>query len=214
MKRSERLGGQNTDGGIAVGQANERQRLLQRVAHGGHRFLLDRRLDHRRRARRRLVAELHGGTAARLRIGTLELQARLIGIEERLDGDAQPAVGGDLDQAGQRHRAQRLSVVGGCDLDDLGVALGGLGAAHHNLGVLGLAARVHVAVAQRGEELQPLRIPGPADHGDGRLALVRVVDDEIGERLDGLGGLRVARRRTGEPRHDQQHEQSLHQAFF
>ena len=214
MQPAQRLGRENPDRGVAAGQADERQRLLERVPHVGHRLLLDRLLDHGRRAGVGLVPELQGGAAARLGIGTGELSARLVGIQERLDRDAQPPVGRDLDEPRQRHRAKRLPLVGGCDLDHLGVPLGGLRPTHHDLEVLAFAARVDVAVAERAQEVQPLRIARAADDVDRRLPLVRVVDGEIGEGLEGVGRLRVARRGAGEPRHEQQQEQTLHQAFF
>src|SRR5207245_2505607 len=59
-----------------------------------------------------------------------------------------------------------------------------------------------------------LGIAGGAEHGHGRLALVAVVDHEIGQGLQRLRRLRVARRGCGEPRHQQQQEEQPHQAFF
>src|SRR5438876_1230341 len=76
------------------------------------------------------------------------------------------------------------------------------------------AARIRTAASPRAREVQPLRIARAADDVDRRLRLVRVVDGGIGEGLGGVGRLRVARRGAGEPRHEQQQEQTLHQAFF
>ncbi len=102
----------DADGGVAVGQADQRQRLGQRVAHP--RILLW-RAPPRPSAPRRPSAWLPSLMAAPRRTsgsGLANWHARLVGIEERLDGDAQPPVGRDLDQVGHRHRAQRAAVVG------------------------------------------------------------------------------------------------------
>src|SRR5262249_50708224 len=200
---------------LAVRQTDQRERLLERVTYVRDTFLRDGGLDDAGHARVRLVAELHGSAASRLGIGAGQLQARLVGIEERLDRDAQPSVGRDFRETRHRHRAERLSVVGGGDVDHVLIALRRLGATDHDVGPV-LASRIYVAVAQRREEFEPLRVLGAAEHRHRRLALVAVFRGEIGERLDDIGRLRVARRRSGEPRHGQQQQQErmLHQAFF
>ncbi len=84
----------------------------------------------------------------------------------------------------------------------------------------GARARVDTAVAKRAEELDPLRVARLAQDGHGRLALVRVVAGEIGQRRGDLGGRRgsggrVTRRSRGEPR-DQRKEygETVAHAFF
>jgi hypothetical protein len=162
------------------------------------------------------MAELHRRPAPRLGVGAGKLRARLVGVEERLDGDTQPPVGGEFGEARDRYSAEWLAVVRRHDLDDVLVAFRGLGAADDDLARVGLASRVDVAVAERGEELEPLWIATATEHGHRGLALVAVLERDVAERLERLGRLRVARRGSGEPRHGQQQEQkrTRHQAFF
>ena len=216
MEVTQRLRGEDAVRSLAVREADECLRLLERLAHAVDALLGDRGLDHGRRARVGLVAELQRGAAAPLGIGARELRPRLVGVEKRLDGDAQPTVGRDLREARHGHGAERRPGVGGCDVDELGVALGGLGTAHHHLQRLALRACVHVTVTQCGQQLEPLRIARAAEHVHGGLALLGVVGREVGERLEGLRRLRVARRHSGEPRHEQRQQQqrTRHQAFF
>src|SRR2546426_581883 len=140
--------------------------------------------------------------------------ASVSGAEEGLDGDRRPPVGGDLGEARHGDGAERLAVVGRRDLDQLRVAPRRLGAADHHLHRLALGPRVDVAIAERAEEREPLRIPAGAERVHRRLALVAVVHREVGESLESFRRLRVARRGSGEPRHEQQQQQTLHQAFF
>src|SRR5207247_193850 len=113
---------------------------------------------------------------------------------------------------------ERLSIVGADDVDDVLVAAGRLAAADHELGGAPVRARVDAAVAERAEELDPLRVARLAEDGDGGLAFVGVVGPEIGQRSGDLGGRRgagrVARRSHGEP-HDQRKENGeTDHAFF
>jgi hypothetical protein len=143
-----------------------------------------------------------------------KLRVGLTRFEEGLDGDAEPPVGGDLDEVSERDRAERRALVGALDLDDVLVALGGLRPAHDDLESPARLSGVHVAVTQGGEERDPLRVLRPAEGGHGGLALVAVVARKIGER--GVERLRVARRGSGEPRHEQgeREETTHHQAFL
>ena len=90
---AERLGGQHADGGIAVGQPDERQRLLQRVAHGG---TVSFAIAASTTGAAPAAAWWPSFMAAPRRAsgsGLASWHARLVGVEERLDGDAQPAIG-------------------------------------------------------------------------------------------------------------------------
>ena len=213
MQTAEALRREHAHGGITAREADQRERLLQGVLHLRVALFRDRCLDDRRRTRLGLVSELHRGAPPRLSVRARQLRACFVGFEERFDGDTQAAVGGDLRQARDRHGAERLLVIRCGDLDDILIALRGLRPRHDDLDRLALGARVHVALAQRREELEPLRVLGASDDRDRCLALVGIVDREVGQRLERLGGLRVARRRNGEPRDEQQQQQSLHQAF-
>jgi hypothetical protein len=211
------------DGSLGPGpvrQMDQRQRLRESMAHPAIRFFLQRLFDDGGGAGGGLVAELHGGAASYggIRIGQLAL--RLVGVEKRLDGEPEAPVSRDFLQVGQRHRAERLAIVGAGDVDHVLITRGGLGAADHQLGPTGARARVDAAVAQRAQELNPLRVPRLAEDGHGRLPLVRILADEIGERRGDLGGRRrsggrVARRTRGEPR-DQRKEngETRNHAFF
>jgi hypothetical protein len=190
------------------------------MAHPAIGFLLQRFLDDGGRGGHGLVAELHGGATPHGGIGVGELHLRLVGVEERFDGQPEAPVGRHFFELGQRHRAQRLTIVRAADVDHVLVALGGLAAADQELGLAGPRARVDAPVAERAQELNPLRVPRLADHGDGRFPLVRVVTREIGQRRSDLGrgrgsGGRVARRSRGEPR-DQRKEngETRDHAFF
>ena len=121
-------------------------------------FFLERRFDDGCRAGRGLIAELHGGSASHAGIGIGKLRLGLVGVEKRLDHETEAAVGRDFLQVRQRHGAERLAVVGAGDVDDVLIALRGFGAADHELGLPGARARVHAAVAERAQELNPLRI--------------------------------------------------------
>ena len=204
----------------AVRQVDQRQRLREGVAHPAIGFLLQRVFDDGCGGGNGLVAELHGGAAPYGGVGVGELRLRLIGVEERLDGQTEAPVGRHFFEIGQRHRAERRAIVGGADVDHVLVALRGLAATDHELGLAGARARVDATVAERAQELNPLRIARLANHGDGRFPLVRVVAGEIGERRGDFGGGRgsggrVARCSRGEPR-DQRKEygETGDHAFF
>jgi hypothetical protein len=142
-----------------------------------------------------------------------QLQARLTGVEERLDDETQPPVRGHFLEVGDGHCAQR-DAVDSTDLDDVLLAARGLDAAEDDLCPAGFRARVQPALAQRAENRQPFRIARGAEDGDGRLSPRNVVRREIGERGLEVGCSGVARRRSGEPRDHQRDEQSAHHAFF
>src|SRR5438067_2348118 len=114
--------------------------------------------------------------------------------------------------------ARRASgaVVGSLDLDQVLIALGRLGAAHEDLDLATDLARVDVAVAQRAQAGEPLRIAGAAQHGDGRISPVGVRAGQVGQRALDIGGGRggVAHGRSREPRHEQHEGERSNHAFF
>ena len=183
------------------------------------RFLLQRRLDRRDGSDLGLVSELHGRAQADGWIGIGELRLRLVGVEERLDHEPQPTVGRHLLQVRQRHGAEWLPVVRAGDIDHIPVAARSLRAADDQLGRARARARVDATAAQRLEELDPLGIAGLAEDGDGRLAAIGVLTDEIRQRARHLGGprgrRRVARRSRGEPRDQRkENDETVSHAFF
>ena len=96
MQRAEGLRGENARGRLPAPQAQETERLFQRLVHQRRAFFPQRLLDHGDGPRITAVGQPHRRARADggIRIG--ELRARLVRLEKGLDGDAKPPVGRDF----------------------------------------------------------------------------------------------------------------------